>query len=305
MTPPPTVQLLGIRHHGPGSARSVVRALDELQPTVVLVELPADCEASLAWVGHQHLVPPVALLGYVVDRPQRAAFLPFAEFSPEWQAFAWAHRHHVVVRAMDLPLRQSLAGPDHVDGELGLDEPQLALALGDPLAALAEAAGDPDPERWWDDVIEHRGDGAPAFAAVAVAITAVRGGRDAATLREAQREAHMRQVLRRAIVDGHQRVAVVCGAWHVPALIDPDGVPRSAVAVDAQTLRGLPKVKVGLSWVPWTHRRLAAASGYGAGVRSPGWYAHVFNHPGEEGVSRWFVGAARLLRDPRHVGVAR
>ena len=40
-----------------------------------------------------------------------------------------------------------------------------------------------------------------------------------------------------------------------------------------------------------------AATGYGAGVRSPGWYAHVFNHPGEAGVSRWFVGAARLLRD--------
>ncbi len=293
----PTVQLLGIRHHGPGSARSVVRALDELEPTVVLVELPADCEASLAWVGHQHLVPPVALLGYVVDHPQRAAFLPFAEFSPEWQAFAWAHRHDVPVRAMDLPLRQSLAAPDDDVAELGLEESQLPMALGDPLAALAEAAGDPDPERWWDDIIEHRGDGTPAFDAVAVAMTAVRGGRDAVTVREAQREAHMRQVLRRAIADGHQRIAVVCGAWHVPALAEPRGAPPLTAAADAQVLRGMPKVKVGLSWVPWTHRRLAAASGYGAGVRSPGWYAHVFNHPGEAGVSQWFVGAARLLRD--------
>ena len=68
MAPPtqieaPTVQLLGIRHHGPGSARSVVRALDDLAPQVVLVELPADCEAALQWVGHHQLVPPVALLG--------------------------------------------------------------------------------------------------------------------------------------------------------------------------------------------------------------------------------------------------
>ena len=38
------VHLLGIRHHGPGSARSVLRVLNELQPDVVLVELPADCE---------------------------------------------------------------------------------------------------------------------------------------------------------------------------------------------------------------------------------------------------------------------
>lgn len=271
----------------------MVRALDALSPTAVLVELPGDCEASLAWVGHEHLVPPVALLGYVVDHPQRAAFLPFAEFSPEWQAFTWAHRHGVAVRAMDLPLQNSLATPDDDGGELHLAEPQMTTARDDPLAALAEAAGDPDPERWWDDVIEHRGDGTPAFDAVAMAMAAVRGGRDASTLREAQREAHMRRVLRRAIADGHQRIAVVCGAWHVPALAEP--LPPAGV--DALTLRGLAKVKVGLSWVPWTHRRLAAASGYGAGVRSPGWYAHVFNHPGELGVSRWFVGAARLLRD--------
>ena len=287
---PPVVRLLGIRHHGPGSARSVVRALDELQPNVVLVELPADCEAALAWVGHEQLVPPVALLGYVVDTPQRAAFLPFGEFSPEWQAFVWARSHEVPVRAMDLPLANSLArGPGEGVAELQLAE----HPVGDPLAALAAAAGDPDPERWWDDVIEHRGDGTPAFDAVAVAMTAVRGGREAASASEARREAFMRQTLRKAIAEGHERIAVVCGAWHVPALEQP----MPAATIDARTLRGLPKVKVGVSWVPWTHRRLASATGYGAGVRSPGWYAHVFRHPGPAGLSRWFVEVARLLRE--------
>ncbi len=288
----PVVHLLGIRHHGPGSARSVVRVLDELQPTVVLVELPADCESALTWVGHQHLVPPVALLGYVVDQPSRAAFLPFAEFSPEWQAFAWAAQHEVPVRAIDLPLAISLAdnvGEGDESGELRLvDHP-----VGDPLAALAAAAGDPDPERWWDDVIEHRGDGVPAFEAIAEAMLAVRGGPEAGSVREARREAYMRQSLRRAQLDGHERIAVVCGAWHVPALIE--SLPTAAI--DARTLRGLAKVKVGVSWVPWTNRRLASTTGYGAGVRSPGWYSHVFRHPGAPGISRWFVGAARLLRD--------
>lgn len=284
------MRLLGIRHHGPGSARSVVRALDELQPTVVLVELPADCEAALAWVGHEQLVPPVALLGYVVDTPQRAAFLPFGEFSPEWQAFIWAQSHGVPVRAMDLPLANSLARSHGAeDGELLLAE----HPVGDPVAALAAAAGDPDPERWWDDVIEHRGDGVPAFEAVAEAMVAVRGGWEAASTTEAQREAFMRQTLRKAIAEGHERIAVVCGAWHVPAL----STPLPAATIDARTLRGLPKAKVGVSWVPWTHRRLASATGYGAGVRSPGWYAHVFRYPGPAGLSRWFVEVARLLRE--------
>ena len=268
----------------------MVRALDELQPTIVLVELPADCEAALRWVGHEQLVPPVALLGYVVDTPQRAAFLPFGEFSPEWQAFVWASAHGVPVRAMDLPLANSLArGHGPHDGELRLAE----HPVGDPLAALAAAAGDPDPERWWDDVIEHRGDGAHAFEAVAEAMGAVRGGWEAASAGEAQREAHMRQTLRKALAEGHERIAVVCGAWHVPALSQP----LPAASIDIRTLRGVPRVKVGVSWVPWTHRRLASATGYGAGVRSPGWYAHVFRHPGPAGLSRWFVEVARLLRE--------
>ena len=281
------VALLGIRHHGPGSARSVVRALDELQPTAVLIELPADCDPALRWVGHPQLCPPVALLGYVVDRPQRAAFLPFGEFSPEWQALRWAHEHGALVRGIDLPLTHALAGDAGDDGELQLaDHP-----VGDPLAALAEAAGDPDPERWWDDVVEHRGEGLPAFEAVAEAMAAVRGTREAATAREARREAHMRKVLRATLAEGHT-VAVVCGAWHVPALADP--LPPATV--DTRTLSRLPKAKVAVSWVPWTHRRLASATGYGAGVQSPGWYAHVFRHPGDEGVTRWFVDAARVLR---------
>ncbi|MDG1265126.1 MAG: DUF5682 family protein, partial [Ilumatobacter sp.] len=60
-----TVHLLGIRHHGPGSARSAVRALDAIDPDILLVEAPADVQSSLTWVGRPGLVPPVALLGYV------------------------------------------------------------------------------------------------------------------------------------------------------------------------------------------------------------------------------------------------
>ena len=96
----------------------------------------------------------------------------------------------------------------------------------------------------------------------------------------------------RAALAAHATVAVVCGAWHVPAL-DPALTTDKA---DAATLRGQPKVKVAVTWVPWTHRRLGRATGYGAGVVSPGWYAHVFAHPGPEGVTRFFVDAAHALR---------
>ena len=58
----------------------------------------------------------------------------------------------------------------------------------------------------------------------------------------------------------------------------------------------LPKRKTALTWVPWTHSRLAAASGYGAGVTSPGWYHHLFTAPDH---------AVDPLADPGGRGAAR
>jgi hypothetical protein len=280
------VHLLGIRHHGPGSARSVLSALDELRPSIVLVESPAETGALFRWIGDEGLEPPVAILGYVVDEPRRALFAPLASFSPEWQAIRWANTHGVPVAAIDLPLANVLAADRVDDGVLRDGEPS------DPIGALAAAAGEPDAERWWDDVIEHRGEGLAAFGAVAEAMTAVRAG----TLpsdSEAQREAHMRGAIRAALRDGHDTIVVVCGAWHVPAL----DVSVRPAAEDRAVLHGLPKVKVDVSWVPWTNARLAVATGYGAGVRSPGWYDHVFRNPGSDGIARFFVDAARVLRE--------
>ena len=279
------MHLLGIRHHGPGSARSVLAALDELQPSIVLVESPAETGGMFRWIGDDGLEPPVAMLGYVVDEPRRAVFAPLAAFSPEWQAIRWANARRVPVVAIDLPLANVLAAGRADDGLIAQGEPP------DPIGALAAAAGEPDAERWWDDVIEHRGEGLAAFEAVAEAMTVVRGGM-VPSLSEAQREAHMRGAIRTAVRDGHDPIVVVCGAWHVPAL-DP---AHHTATDDRATLRGLPKAKVEVSWVPWTNARLAHASGYGAGVRSPGWYDHVFRHPGPDGIARFFVDAARVLR---------
>ncbi len=165
----------------------------------------------------------------------------------------------------------------------------------DPLGVLAEAAGYDDAERWWEDVVEHRGlgegDAFAPFAVVEEAMGALRevygsGGHD----RDLVREAYMRLQVRTAQREFGGGVAVVCGAWHVPALRQ-----KVTVAADRALLKGLPKVKVDMTWVPWTHRRLARASGYGAGIDSPGWYGHLFSAP-DRPVERWMTKVAGLLR---------
>ena len=76
---PTDLRLFGIRHHGPGSAASLVAALDAFRPDIVLLECPADAEAALATATHPELRPPVALLVYNPKQQGQASFLPFAE----------------------------------------------------------------------------------------------------------------------------------------------------------------------------------------------------------------------------------
>ena len=103
------VAVLGIRHHGPGSARSVRAELDRLKPAAVLIEGPADAAPVLGLATDPGLVPPVALLAYAPEAPWTSAFWPFAVFSPEWQALTWAIAHDVPARFCDLPASVQLA----------------------------------------------------------------------------------------------------------------------------------------------------------------------------------------------------
>ncbi|MFZ4812773.1 MAG: DUF5682 family protein, partial [Ilumatobacteraceae bacterium] len=268
-----------------------------------LLEAPADALPVLALAAHEEMQPPVALLGYATDRPEQAVFYPFASFSPEWVALTWALRHDVPVQCIDVPARHVLAPDRH--------EQRSLLAEGtprrpvDPLAELALAAGYDDAERWWEDVVEHRHPqhdqpDAP-FIAIGEAMEALRALYEPDGVppdpEERRREAHMRSGIR-AAAKSHGHIAVVCGAWHVPAL--RTALAPKGATTDAALLRGLSKVKAAVTWVPWTHRRLASATGYGAGVTAPGWYHHLYAHAGPDVIARWFAESARVLREADH-----
>jgi hypothetical protein len=136
------------------------------------------------------------------------------------------------------------------------------------------------------------------FAAIKDAMAELRQARSAqpaagvsADADEPLREAWMRRTIREARKEGFQSIAVVCGAWHAPAL-DVDATTKKQ---DDQLLSGMPKVKTAATWVPWTHARLTYASGYGAGVASPGWYEHLWTRH-EHIIESWMTRTAALLR---------
>src|SRR6202012_5373339 len=192
----------------------------------VLIEGPSDAGPVLPLAAEPAREPPVALLAYAPDAPRVSAFWPFAVFSPEWQALTWAPRSGVPARFCDLPAAVMLAAPpEREERPAG----KAAELREDPLARRAAAAGYDDPERWWDDLVESRLDGRSPFAALTEAMAelraagpegdlASRGRPDPEDLEDQRREAHMGQALRAACKETPGPVAVVCGAWHAPAL---------------------------------------------------------------------------------------
>jgi len=288
-----SVHLFGIRHHGPGSARSLLAALRELKPDALLIEGPPDAEDMLPFALNAGIEPPVALLVYVPDEPSRAVYYPFASFSPEWQAIRYGLERKIPVRFMDLPQANRLTPKpeEKKDAELA-DEDGPRTVRKDPLRWAAQAAGYSDSERWWEDMVEHRQNSAEIFSAVHELMTALRAEAGLEPeAEERQREAYMRQTLRAAQKEGFQKIAVVCGAWHTPAL-----ATMPSMKEDTETLKGLPKTKVASTWIPWTYGRLTFRSGYGAGVASPGWYEHLWEIQ-KATIPNWMTKAAHHFRE--------
>lgn len=291
------LHIFGIRHHGPGSARSLEAALNRLQPAKILIEGPPEANELICFAGRAGMQLPLAILVYAVQDPAQASFYPFADYSPEWRALLWANLHGVSAEFIDLPHAyrlQQIPAEDGDEAEAASNkaDDEAAMQHHDPFQALATLAGYDDAEAWWNDYIEENCPGGEHFPALEQAVAELRKHNEESGL-ILQREAHMRLQIRKALGETDGCVAVVCGAWHAPALRN---FPK--VSDDRQRLGKAPKTKTAATWTPWSDRHLAFASGYGAGVPSPGWYRFIWRHAGDAGdlTANWQSRVARLLR---------
>jgi Family of unknown function (DUF5682) len=311
------IHILGVRHHGPGSAKSLLAALDGIRPDCVLLEGPPDANEVVSLAGNDGMKPPVAILVHDANDPRRAVYYPFAIFSPEWNSIRWAQKNNVPIRFFDLPMMHRMAMDKSAEEKMRAELEAAAKALAenspsvavspdnlpetdiaptppirrDPIGELARAAGFEDGERWWEHVVEHREE-ADIFAAIRDAMAVLRESETKPAEEDKLREAWMRRCIREAKGESFVNIAVVCGAWHAPAL----DIEKFTKKADDALLKGLPKCKTSATWVPWTYERLTFASGYGAGVRSPGWYEHVWQSK-DSLIESWMTRVARLLRE--------
>jgi hypothetical protein len=302
-------KIFGIRHHGPGSAKSLLKVLDEWQPDCILIEGAPDAQSLIPHVANEGLKPPVALLVYNPKDLQQASYFPFAEFSPEWQSLKWALKHNIPVSFMDLPmsyqfnledkqlLMQSIdmSFDENTEGVNYEDKNEINTTKieRDPLFYLANLAGYQDSERWWEVTFEQNDNPAYIFETILDMMTTLRNTLNKTETQETLlREAYMRKLMREAMKEGHQKIAVICGAWHAPVLANIENYKEKA---DNDAIKTVKKGTSEATWVPWSYDRLSRDSGYGAGVVSPAWYELLFSKRSNATV-RWMTKAARLLR---------
>ncbi|GGT15619.1 vWA domain-containing protein [Streptomyces chromofuscus] len=241
LTGPSAPYLVGVRHHAPSLAAAVPALLDEAKPDVLLVELPAEMQPWLPWLGHEDTRAPVALAAAPADGSggPGPAFYPFADFSPELAAVRWAVRHGVPVVACDLPLADRAWGEERRTGGRQAGGPGLAAVL------RARLTGRPGDDLW-DRLVEATAPGSPPEALRRAALLTGWALREDATASggvpklDLRREHWMRARLAEATAHG-ERAAVVVGAFHAPALVGQG----AGKAVDADASAGPAPVRRG------------------------------------------------------------
>ncbi len=281
-------QIYGIRHHGAGSARNLLRALELQKPTGILLECPADCQHLFPYVDQQLLKPPVAIMVYDKSNLNRYAYYPFASFSPEWVAMQYAADRNIPVTFFDLPQYFSFALKSKDQISKKVKNP-----VTDPFTIMAQLAGFDDTERWWEAYIEDQPTAPEIFQVILELMSEMRSTSPEISSSNLIREAFMRQQIRAKKKLGVDNMAVVCGAWHSPALTNLD---KPTTSDDRKTLQSLRKVPTQSTWVPWSYHRIARHSGYESGVISPYWYEALFTKP-DTAIFQWMSRASLMLKD--------
>jgi hypothetical protein len=305
------VHLFPVRHHSPRSSAVLRAFLDQVRPKLVLVEGPSDATPLIDVIVDKETRPPIAVLGYRTDGIPGSSLWPFASYSPEYVALAWASRNGAVARFIDVPIGQALAQFDPPDEsyegepseaereglETALDEvvpdtdpaPHGGLASHGGLSsseaddegeevsvelACALARGYRSFEEFWEASFEAPAYNPDEFRTTLIAYAdLVRKSGDRAMHRA--RDAYMAKKIIEAAAEGFEpeAIAVVVGAAHAAAFAAGD--------VDLSLTNLLPHpVPTASTLIPFSYPRLAEQLGYGAGNRAPQYYQRAHDAGG-------------------------
>jgi uncharacterized protein DUF5682 len=287
------VHVFPVRHHSPRTSAVLAAFLDEVDPELVLVEGPEDATGILDVLVDRETRPPVAVLGYRTDGIPGSSLWPFAAYSPEYVAIAWARKRGREAAFIDVSTGCALAsyagetgevdiegesesrsahehgdgGTGDGDGDGGSGELRELRFGFDVHEACARARGFRSFEEFWEASFEAPKYQPEAFREALLAYADLVRAADRRPLHRARDAFMAKKILARTGEGGVApgKVAVIVGAAHAAAFAAGD--------VDLDFDRVLPApVPSAVTLIPFSFPRLAEQLGYGAGNRAPQYY---------------------------------
>lgn len=301
----------GIRHLSPACACYVQEFLDRTSPELVLIEGPSDLNHLIEPLCSEETVPPIAILAYTDEAPVQTILWPFAEFSPEYQAMLWAHRHQIPVRFCDLPAAVTLA-LEKEEEERALEELRRQEKENEEIKEkLIENATNRikqnirqddkkkreeqcktkesqktdiyeqlethlgiDIDSFWEYHFEYNENYEDFIEAAILYGENLRKFSPKSKYNEI-REAYMRKIISEAEEEGiaTEKISVITGAFHTKGLMEHENAKK-----DEQLLKNLPKLSSKATLMPYSYYRLSSRSGYGAGSKAPRFYEMLWKN---------------------------
>lgn len=270
------VRVIGVRHHSPACARLVAEAIARERPQAVLIEGPSDFNPRIGELLLDHQLP-LALYSYANEAGQAAqCWFPLLDYSPEWVALREGRAAGAELRFIDLPHWRYRTLPDAQRRTAG--QLNARSRYGQVVDRLCRRFGCDSDDALWDHLFES----VPAESTsddlaqrLELYFAELRGD-DPGTEQDQAREQHMAQWLAWAAAK-FERVLVVCGGWHKPAL-ERALSSAGGAAAEPDVPQPLNERAAGCYLVPFEYRQVDALGGYAAGMPSPMYYQWVWQH---------------------------
>ena len=256
------MKTFGIRHFSPAGAYFLRQFLDEVKPSLVLIEGPADFDFLIDDIVSKKLVPPFAIMAYTKEAPIDTILYPFAEYSPEYQAILWARENNTECHFFDLE-SDIILGLEKRDDETKEEE---IISETNPKKSI-----ETDMEGFWERTLEQSEDMHAYRTGSALFGESIRkdtNADDKSFIRDTVRESFMKRKIKEYIEKGFdaEKIVAITGAFHTSAIESLEG------AMSDKEYKALVRRESNVTLMPYSYYRLSKRTGYGAGNAAPAYY---------------------------------
>lgn len=256
------MKTFGIRHFSPAGAYFLRQFLDEVKPSLVLIEGPADFDFLIDDIVSKNLVPPFAIMAYTKEAPIDTILYPFAEYSPEYQAILWARENNTECHFFDLE-SDIILGLEKRDDETKEED---IISETNPKKSI-----ETDMEGFWERTLEQSEDMHAYRAGSALFGESIRkdtNADDKSFIRDIVRESFMKRKIKEYIEKGfdNEKIVAITGAFHTSAIESLEGV------MSDKEYKALVRRESNVTLMPYSYYRLSKRTGYGAGNAAPAYY---------------------------------